>query len=276
MFVRVCRTAAILAVAASILSSLPATNAQALQPAYQSPGEANVLPSTAVVVYSQPPSPEGGLLLSSLSDPDGSDTDHWAWDNFTLAGAQSITEVRWRGGYDPALLGSGGPVFAFTVDVYASITAGTEPDISHPPLVHYEVGNNANETPAEVLGGVQTYDYQYALPAPFQAAAGTKYWVQIEAFQPGAPDWGLAKAIGGDGYYFRRLTGDGYNYQLVAGDGAFTLLAPSFDGHRVYLPNISSAASPIPLPPSDRITGDAELPSISTARRAPARTGRGR
>jgi hypothetical protein len=64
MFTRVCRTAAILAVAMCILSSLSATSAQALQPTYQSAGGANVLPSTAVAVYSQVPSPEGGLLQS--------------------------------------------------------------------------------------------------------------------------------------------------------------------------------------------------------------------
>jgi hypothetical protein len=92
---------------------------------------------------------------------------------------------------------------------------------------------DANETPAEVLGGVQTYDYRYALPTPFQAAAGTKYWVQIEAYQSGAPDWGLSKASEGDGYYFRT---DGYIYQIVAGDAAFALLGP---GYKLYLPCVS-------------------------------------
>jgi len=160
-----------------------------------------------------------------MRDPDGSDTDQWVWDGFMLASTHDIIEVQWRGGYDPALLGSGGPVFDFIVDIYASIPSGIQPDISQPPLVHYEVGGNANETPAEVLGGVQTYDYHYALPASFQAVAGTKYWVQIEAYQSGAPDWGLSKASEGDGYYFRT---DGYIYQLVSGDAAFTLLGPSY------------------------------------------------
>jgi uncharacterized repeat protein (TIGR01451 family) len=115
----------------------------------------------------------------------------------------------------------------FTVDIYASIPSGTEPNLSQ-RLVHYEVGGNANETPAQVLGGVQTYDYNFVLPTPFQAAAGTKYWVQIEAFQPGAPDWGLSAATGGDGAYFRRIAGGGsYIYQLVSGDAAFTLLGSS-------------------------------------------------
>jgi hypothetical protein len=195
--------------------------------------------SQAVIVYSQPPDPAGGLLHSSLRDPDGSDTDQWAWDGFTIGWTQVITEVQWRGAYDPARLGSGGPVNDFTVDIYASIPSGTEPDLSQPPLVHYAVGGNANETPAAVLGGVQTYDYHFVLPAPFQAAAQTKYWLQIEAYQSGAPDWALAKATGGDGQYFRF---DGYYHQLTSGDAAFTLLAPGVDGHRLYLPSLLRAA----------------------------------
>ena len=69
------------------------------------------------------------LLLSSLRDPDGSATDQWVWDEFTLGWTQAITEVQWRGGYDPARLGSGGPVFDFTVAIYASIPSGLQPDL---------------------------------------------------------------------------------------------------------------------------------------------------
>ncbi len=120
----------------------------------------------AAVIYSQPPSPSGGLLPSSLRDPDGSATDQWVWDGFTLGWTQDITEVQWRGGYNPAMLGSGGPVFDFTVAIYASIPSGLQPDLAQPPLVRYEVGGNANQTPAEVLGGVQTYDYQLCPAGP--------------------------------------------------------------------------------------------------------------
>ena len=178
-----------------------------------------------------------GLIQSSLRDPDGSATDQYAWDGFTLGWTQTITEVQWRGGYHPALLGSGGPVFDFTVDIYASIPGGSQPDIAHPPLVHYQVGGNASEAASEVLGGVQTYDYRFVLPAPFQAAAATKYWVQIEAFQSGAPDWGSPASMSGDGYYFRHLAEEG-TYQLVPGDASFTLLGPGTAAYRVYLPEV--------------------------------------
>ena len=235
MFSRVYRTAVILAVAASMLWGFLATNAQAPHPTSRSLSGGNALSATAVVVYSQPPSSAGGLLQSSLRDPDGSASDQWAWDDFTLGRTQTITEVQWRGGYDPARLGSGGPVVDFALAIYPSNPAGFEPDVAHPPLVHYQLGGNAGETAAVVLGGVQTYDYQYALPVPFQAAAGTKYWVQIEALQGGAPDWGLSKATGGDGHYFRKLADEGI-YQFATGDTAFTLLGPAVNIPRIYLP----------------------------------------
>ncbi len=108
--------------------------------------------------------------------------------------------------------------------------------------MRHEVGGNANETPAEVLGGVQMYSYRYTLPASFQAAAQTKYWIQIEAYQHGAaPDWGLAKATGGDGQYFRRIAGP--TYQIVAGDAAFALLGPL-----TVTPTETSTASPTVTP----------------------------
>ena len=193
------QTVAILLVAASMLWGFLVTHAQAPHPVSQSLVGANTRPSTAVVVYSQPPSSAGGLLQSSLRDPDGSASDQWAWDDFTLGWTQTITEVQWRGGYDPARLGSGGPVVDFALAIYPSNPTGFEPDVAHPPLVHYQLGGNAGETAADMLGGVQTYACRYTLPVPFQAAAGTKYWVQIEALQGGTPDWGLSKATGGMG-----------------------------------------------------------------------------
>ena len=192
-----------------------------------------------VVVYQQPPRPSGGLLPSSLRDPDGSNTDQWVWDGFRFGWDQPITEVRWRGGYNPAMLGSGGPVFDFTVEIHASTPNGAMPDLAVPPLARYEVGGDAMETPAETLGGALTYDYAFVLPAPFLAAAGTKYWVQIEAYQPGLPDWGISAGLGGDGRYFRRIPLQGPTYQIVNGDAAFSLLAPELQGHRSYLPMIS-------------------------------------
>jgi spore coat protein A, manganese oxidase len=91
--------------------------------------------------------------------------------------------------------------------------------------VHYLTGGYANQTPAGGGTTAAMYDYSFTLPTPFIAQLGVKYWVQIEAFQHGIPDWSIAAAASGDGRYFRRIAavGDTY-YQLVPGDATFSLI----------------------------------------------------
>ena len=211
------RSRTILALIVVLLMFWGLSVVQAQSPRGASSLRAGVPSPSAIAVYSQPPAPAGGLLLSSLRDPEGSGADQWAWDGFRLAQSQGISEIRWRGAYDPARLGSGGPVLGFTVKIYASIAGETQPHLSRPPLAGFELANNAGETPAGPLGGVQTYDYRYILPAPWQAQGGVKYWLQIEALQAGSPDWGWSAGTDGDGYYFRRIPSQGPGYQVVAG-----------------------------------------------------------
>jgi hypothetical protein len=200
-----------------------------------------------VLLFSQPPNPDGGLILSSVRVPEGRGTSQWAWDNFIFEAPQTITEIRWRGAYDPARRGSGGMVQDFTVDIYPSIPVGSEPDVAKPPLVHYEVGGNANEKAAELAGDVQMYDYSFTLPVPFEADAYTPYWVQIEAIQSGNPDWALSKGTRGDAQHFRRILGDSSNiYQYAPGDAAFDLLAPGSAG--------GTAGGGVPAFPERKVT----------------------
>jgi hypothetical protein len=107
--------------------------------------------------------------------------------------------------------------------IYPSIAGGSQPDVTHAPLVQYQTGSSAGETPAGTFGGIAMYDYSFTLPTPFQATAGTKYWVQIEAWQTGVPDWGLAVGTGGDNKHFRGMAVAGdIHYDAPAGDTAFT------------------------------------------------------
>lgn len=187
--------------------------------------------SDAVVVYTQPIKTNAGLIPSSWKDPVASWADHFVWENFGFENAQTISEIRWRGGYDPALNGSGGAVVQFSVDIYTSIPAGSEPDLAQAPLVHYIVDGNAEETPSGDLNGVPIYDYRFVLPEYFEVEAATTYWIQILAFQYGDPDWGLVTGSGtlGDGRHFRS-TAYGYYYQLALEDVALELLAPVVGG----------------------------------------------
>lgn len=183
-------------------------------------------------MYSQPIVPDGRLLLSSLRDPDGSDFDQYVWDDFTLQADRKITGIKWFGVYDPSRLGAGGPVLDFGVSIYPSIAVGTEPHVADPPLVEYQTGGNAGETSIGSVGGHTVYAYIFSLPTPFAAAAGVKYWVQIEAIQHGStPDWCMAAGSGGNGRHYLRGAGAGGDtmYRSVPGDAAFSLLGPISD-----------------------------------------------
>ena len=264
MLPRISRTAALLLLAVSILSCGGAEPTQQGTIPLAPPTRDAATPApSAVVIYSQPPKPGGLLIPSSWRQPEGSTTDRTVWENVGFENAQTISEVRWRGGYDPAKAGSGGPVSDFTVGIYGSIPAGSEPDLAVAPFVHYRVGGNAGETPVDLLGDVQTYEYRFELPTPFEAAPATTYWVQIEAFQAGDPDWGLLAGSGtlGDGRHFRG-TADGYYYQLVLEDVALELLAPVTDG-ALPVAEVGASLEDIAamlanLPPAEEVPVNAE------------------
>jgi hypothetical protein len=196
--------------------------------------------SLDVTVYSQPPNPAGGFFQTSQAIPDGSDSDRIVWDAFVLPRAAVITEIRWRGAYDPALAGSGGPVSDFSVAICASIIGGGQPDVVATPLVELSTGDNAGETSAGTAGGAAMFDYHVVLPMPFVAAARTRYWLRIVASQTGTPNWGIAAGTGGDGTHFLRLHYfGGQQYRNSSGDTSFTLLAaPTPTANRYYLPAV--------------------------------------
>ncbi len=180
-------------------------------------------------IYSQPIDPNGKLLLSAWLDPDGSNQDQYIWDNFTLQTSETVTEIDWLGVYDPLKFGAGGLVVDFSVSIYPSIAAGTEPALAFPPLVTYQTGGSANETTIGTIAGTTLYSYAFTLPVDFAASAGVKYWVQIEASQSGSiPDWCLAPGSGGNNSHYQKTAGAGGDvlYRSAPGDAAFTLLGP--------------------------------------------------
>ncbi len=197
-------------------------------------------------IYEQPIDPSGKFLLSSWLNPDGSDSDQYVWDNFTLQSNVTITEIDWFGVYDPTRFGAGGPVVDFSVSIYPSSLAGTEPAVANPPLVQYQTGGNAGETSNGTVAGGTLYAYKFSLPTPFVASAGVKYWVQIEAFQQGSlPDWCLVTSSGGDGNHFRKTSGAGGDvmYRAFPEDAAFAL-----QGFVTDVPTPTSAATATLLP----------------------------
>ncbi len=183
--------------------------------------------NVAGVLISRPASTAGGLVLSSWVSPNGSSTDFYAYDDFTLPSTAAITEVRWRGGY--ASDGAYGPASDFTITFFASNATGTEPLVSPPDpsetfLAQYRVGSDVSTTFVGKAGLDNVmYDYRYQLPTPFPAIGGTKYWLRIEAFQPVYPDWGIAAGTGGDGVHFWYDTGT-KTFRFAPNDTSFTLV----------------------------------------------------
>ena len=179
-------------------------------------------------VLAKTPNPAGGLCRSSWVAPDGSDSDIWACDDFTLDTTQAITEVRWRGGY--AVGAPYGHATDFRISIFPSIAGGFQPVIVAMPedeeleawLINFHTGDDAGETLVGTVGGLAMYEYRALLPTPFVAEAGTKYWIRIEASQPVYPDWGVAACATGG--HFRYVTGM-HMYQYASWDLAFALHA---------------------------------------------------
>lgn len=183
----------------------------------------------ADIAFERPPSPSGILIVSAWVDPNGSDADMYAYDEFVTGVDADITEVRWRGGYTQNQFG--GPVTNFSVTFFESIAGGSQPHLGNPQLedtapiylAKYYVGGNADEAPAGTVGGTTMYDYRFVLPTAFHAVAGTKYWLRIEASQASYPDWGIAVGTGGDGTHFQFSTGAAM-FLFAPNDIAFILL----------------------------------------------------
>jgi hypothetical protein len=188
-------------------------------------------PVGASELVNQPPDGSGTIYKSAWYDPDGLDGDEYTWENFTLGSSAGISEIRWRGGYGYNLPPSSeGAISAFTINIYRSIAGDSQPDLGPGGRLYHRVfSGNANEAAAGVFGGVRLYDYHVTLPAPFQATAGVRYWVQIEASQglaPGSgwpPDWGLNRATGGNNSHFRFVVGG--MYASITGDLAISLFS---------------------------------------------------
>jgi hypothetical protein len=225
----------------------------------------------ADVVFEKPPSPSGGVNLSSWVYPEGSDSDIYAYDDFTIPFDAAVTEIRWRGGY--SFGAPYGHVNNFTVTFFESAVMGSEPHVGNPQLedtiptylVKHLVGGNAGETAVGVFGGVTMYDYAFTLPTPFMATGGVKYWVRIEASQPVYPDWGVTTGTGGDTSHFQFSTGSAM-FSFRTNDLSFKLLTTG------PVPTLTPTATPggptvtptaTALPPTPTPTATALPPTPS-------------
>jgi hypothetical protein len=189
-------------------------------------------------VFSRVPSSSGVVAPSACIDPLNpySTTDNFAYDSFVIASGATINQINWRGGYASGIK----TATDFWITIYDNVplTTGDQPAAANPyddsppagyaPLIDFKAGGTAGELAVGQYGGKTLYDYSCQVPAGgFSAAAGQKYWIRIEALQPGPADWQISVGTG-------PVDCDEENYRYTSklsqfrfyseGDIAFTLL----------------------------------------------------
>ena len=196
------------------------------------------VPLHAGEVFAKPWTGSGTVAVNTSAwiTPDGSDSDFYSWDDFTLAETQTITEVRWRGGYK--FNSQYEKVVDFRISFFESIAGGSQPYIVALPehedqeivIATFHTNDDAGETPAGSSGGVALYDYHFTLPTPVTLQGGVKYWFRVVAAQPGFyPDWGMASSNFGSHFAYNQ---GAHMFQNWSNDLTFSLHANWVnDGH---------------------------------------------
>ena len=138
----------------------------------------------SITLYDQPYNGTAGGIVSQTPDLT-------AYDNFTLGTNSAITDLSWTGSHNS------GTVNGFTIGFWTSV--GSQPGSL---LQSYVIPNNASETFLGTFGGFPQYTYSANLVPSFNAAAGTEYWLSIQADISGG-DWGWAGGSGGDGISYQ-------------------------------------------------------------------------
>lgn len=169
--------------------------------------------AVADVLYTQATNSLGGF--SSQNDTTGGNGNFaTAYDNFTLAGNGSITNVMFTGSYfNPPAQGT---ITAFTIAFYSD--AGGIPGGL---LQSFNMAGNANETSiGNDIPGDPLFTYSFDLSSAFNALGGTQYWISIVPDLGFPPQWGWETGTGGDGMAYQDFLG---TPAALPSDLAFTL-----------------------------------------------------
>lgn len=169
--------------------------------------------ASADVLYSQPWNGTGNIQASE-NDTSAGGYGNFAtmYDNFTLGGGGTITEVDWTGGYfNPS---TQGPITSFTITIYSDNSG--QPGAS---VYSTTIPGAAGETYVGTYFNNPIYDYSASMN--FTATTGVQYWLSIVANEPSTfPQWAWSEGTGGDGSSYQLYEGD---LSTFGSDLAFTL-----------------------------------------------------
>ena len=148
----------------------------------------------AAIIYDQPY--DGSNIADAYASQNDSTIEDGygdfakAYDNFTLDSATSIGKVTWYGEF---FRGEPTPISNFLIQFWSD-NSGPNAELLSETIV-----GNARETFVEKIGNFNLYQYGMDLSLPFQALAGTTYWLSIQATLDYPPQWGWYQGKGGKG-----------------------------------------------------------------------------
>lgn len=156
----------------------------------------------AAIIYDQPY--DGSNIADAYASQNDSASGGFgdfakAYDNFTLDSATSIGKVKWYGEF---FSGEPAPISNFLIQFWSD-NSGPNAELFSETIV-----GNAHETLVEKIGNFNLYQYGMDLSLPFQALAGTTYWLSIQPTLDYPPQWGWYQGKGGDGVAYQDFFGE--------------------------------------------------------------------
>ena len=156
----------------------------------------------AAIIYDQPY--DGSNIADAYASQNDSASGGFgdfakAYDNFTLDSGTSIGKVKWYGEF---FSGEPAPISNFLIQFWSD-NSGPNAELFSETIV-----GNAHETLVEKIGNFNLYQYGMDLSLPFQALAGTTYWLSIQATLDYPPQWGWYQGKGGDGVAYQDFFGE--------------------------------------------------------------------
>jgi hypothetical protein len=171
------------------------------------------------ILYTQPWDGTSNLYASQNDTTGGNGLFAQVYDNFTLGGNSTITEVQFIGGYfNPPTQGS---ITGWTVNLYGD-TGGQPGSL----LDSTHIAGTGGETFVSNVNGFPIFSYDIS-GLNFATTAGTQYWLDVYPDLGFPPQWGWASGTGGDGIAYQDFGGS--RTQLGA-DMNFTLIGTSGGG----------------------------------------------
>ena len=156
----------------------------------------------AAIIYDQPY--DGSNIADAYASQNDSASGGFgdfakAYDNFNLDSATSIGKVKWYGEF---FSGEPAPISNFLIQFWSD-NSGPNAELFSETIV-----GNAHETLVEKIGNFNLYQYGMDLSLPFQALAGTTYWLSIQATLDYPPQWGWYQGKGGNGVAYQDFFGE--------------------------------------------------------------------